>query len=324
MAWTNANANEFERLLRERNTHFERFKESSMHSLLALLKTPNPSLDAVKAELDRIPDKKNNKYAAALHYLRKHFPGLDVVVKGGLRLQGFAGIVDEQSRINRAVLAMSRCYEVVQMCQKALTRVVPNTMTSKAPGNWSGPEVKSTELFQKWFDQSRNPKSVDRVRTVFNNMEQLLRGQDWEIVLYGTPEDPDPLNYGPRIANAYAFVIPDENRFRVYLGSLFWLEGNARIDIPAVSHAKSAPTPEQWQKEKQTRTAMDAAIVTTIHELCHVRAVSGGTDITDVEPDPYDWNVCKERAKSAPHLALTNAENYAMFASTLLMQKHFF
>lgn len=324
MAWTITEITEFERLINAKNKHFERIKESSLHALIALLKTPNPTKAAVQAELDKLPDKKSTKYTAALSYLRRKFPGLDEVVKGGLHLQGFAGIVDEQNRLNRAVLAMGRCHEVVQMCQKALAKVVPNTMTSKSPAHWTGPERKATELFQKWLDDSRAAKSVDRVRTVFNNMDQALRGQDWEIVLYGTPEDPDPDNLGGVIPNAYAFVRPAENAFRVYLGAEFWKEGNARIDIPTVAHAKSAPTPEQWQKEKQTRTAMDAAIVTTIHELCHVRAISGSVDITDVQPNPYNWDVCKQRAKSEPHLALTNAENYAMFASTLLMEKHFF
>jgi hypothetical protein len=69
---------------------------------------------------------------------------------------------------------------------------------------------------------------------------------------------------------------------------------------------------------------MDAAIVTTIHELCHVRAISGGTAITDVKPSPYNLAKCKQRAQTEPHLALTNAENYAQFASALLMEKHFF
>jgi hypothetical protein len=325
MAWTITEITEFERLIKVKNKHFERFRESSLHALIALLKkTPAPSKDAVQKELDKIPDKKSDKYTAALNYLRRKFPGLDEVVKGGLHLQGFAGIVDEENRMSRAVLAMGRCHEVVKSCQKAILKVQANTVMGKSPAHWSKDEQKATELFKKWFDESRDMKSVNRVRTVFNNMDQAMRSNDWDIVLYGTPEDPDPENLGGVIPNAYAFVVPDEGAYRIYLGSAFWKEGDMRIDIPTVTHAKSAQTPEEWQKEKKTKSAMDAAIVTTIHELCHVRAISGSTDITDVQPDPYNWDVCKQRAKSSPHLALTNAENYAMFASSLLMEKHFF
>ena len=324
MAWTNVEMTEFERRLKAKNPNFERFIKSSLHSLIALLKTPNPTKAAVQAELDRIPDKKEGKYSDALGYLRRKFPGLDEVVKGGLKLQGFAGINDEQGRMNRAVLAMGRCYEVVGMCQKAIAKVIGNSVTSKTPAQWSEPERKATELFQKWLDGSRAVASVNRVRTVFNSMQQALRDQNWDVVVYGTPEDPDPDNMGPLIAGAYAYVIPSENAYRVYLGSSFWKEGDARIDIATVAHASAAATPEQWQQEKKTKSAMDAAIVTTIHELCHVRAISGNVDITDVQPSPYDWGVCKRNAKANPQLALTNAENYAMFASSLLMERHFF
>jgi hypothetical protein len=324
MAWTNTEITEFERLIKEKNKKFERFKESSLHALIALLKTTNPSKDAVQAEIDKIPDKKDEKYKAALTYLRKHFPGLDEVVKGGVKLKGFAGVLDEQNRMNRAVLAMSRCYEVVGMCQKAMGKVVANTVSSKSPAHWSEPERRATELFQKWLDGSRKSASVDRVRTVFNSMEDALRNQNWEVVLYGTPEDPDPENLGNNIAGAFAFVRPGENAYRIYLGASFWKEGAARIDVPTVTHAKAPETSDQWQQEKRTKTAMDAAIVTTIHELCHVRAISGGTAITDVKPSPYSLAKCKQRAETEPHLALTNAENYAQFASALLMEKHFF
>ena len=324
MAWTNVEMTEFERRLKAKNPNFERFFKSSLHSLIALLKTSSPTKTAVQAELDRIPDKKDTKYANALGYLRRKFPGLDEVVKGGLKLQGFSGINDEEGRMNRAVLAMGRCYEVVGMCQKAIGKVVGNSVTSKNPAQWSEPERKATELFQKWLDGMRAVASVNRVRTVFNTMQQALRDHDWEVVVYGTPEDPDPDNLGSLIAGAYAYVVPAENAYRIYLGSSFWKEGQARIDIATVAHANAPATSQQWQQEKQTKSAIDAAIVTTVHELCHVKAISGNVDITDVQPSPYDWEVCKQNAKSNPLLALTNAENYAMFASSLLMEKHFF
>ena len=323
MPWTITEMTEFERLLKVKNPHFERFFNSSLHGLIALLKTTNPTKAAVQAEIDKLADKKDKKYRDALNYLRRMFPGLDEVVRGGLKLQGFAGINDEQARLNRAVLAMGRCHEVVVMCQKAVLKVVSNTVSSKSPAHWSEGERKATELFQKWFDNSRNSTSVNRVRTIFNTMEEALRSEAWEIVVYGTPEDPDPQNMGGIIADAYAFVIPSENAFRIYLGALFWREGDARIDVATTTHS-NAPNADQWKAEKKIKSAMDAAIVTTVHELCHVRAISGTTAITDVQPHPYDWGICKQRAKNSPNLALTNAENYAMFGSALLLEKLFF
>jgi hypothetical protein len=214
MAWTNVEMAEFERRLKQKNPNFERFIRSSLHNLIALLKTASPTKDAVQQELDRISDKKDAKYKDALNYLRRNFPGLDEVVRGGLKLRGFTGINDEQNRMDRAVLAMGRCHEVVGMCQKAIAKVIGNSVTAKNPAQWSAQETKATELFQKWLDHSRAVASVNRVRTVFNSMEQALVSQNWEIVVYGTPEDPDPDNLGPLIAGAFAYVIPSENAYR--------------------------------------------------------------------------------------------------------------
>jgi Lysine-specific metallo-endopeptidase len=321
MAWTNADANEFETIARHRDRDY---LKGSLKSLITLLKTPNPTKEAVQRNLNSIAADKKKKYRRALSYLRRHLPGVDEVARGNLRLQAFTDVSEEDAKMNRAELAMGRCQEVVDMCRKALEKVVPATAMSKNPAQWSKTETRATELFKIWLDGSRGVPSVNRVRTVFATMAQALRDQVWEVVLYGTVEQPDPENYGSVIANAYAFVIPAENAYRVYLGSLFWREADARIDTPTVTHAFAPQTQELWRAEKKLKSAMDAAVVTTVHELCHVTAISGGTAITDVAPSPYDWKVCKQNAKDAPNLALTNAENYAMFGSSLLMEQMFF
>lgn len=326
MPWTATEAAHFKTLVSGSNSHFERFKQSSLHALLGLVGSPPYApVSQVKQALDALPDNKRDvKYHAAISYLRKKYPGLDEVKVGGFNYKGFAGTQDETNRLSRAKLGVSRCYELVQNCQKALQKVVPDTMNAPTSGNWTGDQRKASELFKKWFDDSRKYTSVERVRQVFAAMEQALRANEWEIILYGTPEDPDPDGIGQGIPDAFAFVVPSENAYRIYLGAMFWSEGEARIDVPTVSHAKAAPTPQEWQKEKKIKTAMDAAIVTTLHELCHVRLISGATAITDVKPNPYNLETCRDRAKNNPNLALTNAENYAQFASALLMQKHFF
>jgi hypothetical protein len=326
MAWTATEIAQFKALVKTANSHFERFKQSSLHNLMSLVTTaPYPTAATVRSAIEALPDaKREKKYSGALTYLRINYPGLDEVKVGGFTYKNFSGTLDERGRLARAQLGVSRCYELVKNCQKAMTKVVANTATSSNSGNWSSDQRKATELFQKWFDNSRKYTSVSRVIAVFNSMEESLRGQEWEIVLYGTPEDPDPDAMGNDIDKAFAFVMPGQNAYRIYLGACFWAEGEARIDVATVTHAKAAPTPDAWREEKKTKVAMDAAIVTTLHELCHVRMISGPTAITDVKPDPYGLGTCKDRAQNAPNLALTNAENYAQFASALLMQKHFF
>jgi hypothetical protein len=327
MPWTKAEITEFERRVNLANSHFARFKSSSLASLITLIKTtPLPTADAVRKAIAAIPaNKRDVKYVSAINYIRKNFPALDEVKSGGFTYKNFAGVQDEKARLVRAQRAPDLCYQLVLNCRKALGKVVANTATSSSPGSWSKDQQKATELFQRWFDASRQHSSVERVRQVFTAMENSLRSVDWEIILYGTPEDPDPEGYGGAIPNAFAFVIPSENAYRIYLGALFWKEGASDIDAPTVTHGSlSAPSEEQWREQKKTKSAMDAAIVTTLHELCHVRAISGATAITDVAPDPYGIPKCKQRAKTEPHLALTNAENYAQFASALLMEQHFF
>ncbi len=326
MAWTATKMTEFEQRVAAANSHFERFSKSSLHALIKLLKkTPAATADEVKNAIAALPaNKKDVKYNAAINYLRINYPGVDSVVIGGYTYKGFSGVQDEKARLARAQLGVSRCFELVNLCRTAVGKVVPDVANTGASGTWSAEKRKATELFQKWFDKARRDASLNRVRTVFNSMAESLRDNDWEIILYGTPEDPDPENMGSDIDSAFAFVIPTENAYRIYLGAQFWAEGAARIDIPTVTHAKSAETVDQWQAEKKTKTAMDAAIVTTLHELCHVRAISGGTAITDVKPNPYSLKTCMDRAANQYQLALTNAENYAQFASSLLMQKHFF
>ena len=55
MAWTITEITEFERLIKVKNKHFERFRESSLHALIALLKkTPAPSKAIAAAVSDLV------------------------------------------------------------------------------------------------------------------------------------------------------------------------------------------------------------------------------------------------------------------------------
>ncbi len=321
MPWTAADTAEFERKAYNRDNAFAK---GSLKGILAAVKSPTATKATVQAQWDLLSQETKRKYRRAIVYLQRHYPGVGEVSRGNLRLQAFNGYEDATAMMDRAEKAMTRCLEVVQMCQKAVAKVIDSSPASKTPATWSKAETKATELFKIWLDDSRNPTSVARVRMVFASMEQALRNQVWEVVVYGTAKDPDPEHYGSLVAGAYAFVIPSENAYRIYLGSSFWRDGDAKIDTPTVAHAFAAATPEIWQTEKKIKSALDAAVVTTVHELCHIRAISGTTAITDVQPNPYDWKVCKQNAKTQVISALTNAENYAMFGSSLLMESLFF
>ena len=112
MPWTATEKTEFQRRVTVANSHFERFRTSSLHALMTLLNTvPLPSADAVRAGIAAIPaNKKDAKYRSAIDYLRINYPGVDEVTVGGYTYKGFAGVQDEKSRMARAQLGFSRFY----------------------------------------------------------------------------------------------------------------------------------------------------------------------------------------------------------------------
>src|ERR1017187_8322803 len=222
---------------------------------------------------------------------------------------------------------MGRLLELSDLCHNTLNLVVADTVRSPALGTLTGSgegkkKLKATELFQKWFDKQRRPQFVGKARGIFSRLAAAVRNQTFEVGVYGTPENPmGDGTYGADVVDAFAFVVPSENAYRVYLSQHFFKEMNARIDIPTVSHAAVASTTDEWQQEKKTKTAMDASIITMLHELTHIAAIAG---TNDVPPDPYGIPTCKRNAETNAASACNNAENYAQFASALWMQKFFF
>ena len=69
---------QFERELRKDNSHYERFKKSSLHDLVALLKRPMPKATPheVATEMAKITDAKWTKYGNAKRYLLRSYPRL--------------------------------------------------------------------------------------------------------------------------------------------------------------------------------------------------------------------------------------------------------
>lgn len=146
-----------------------------------------------------------------------------------------------------------------------------------------------------------------------------LSRRAFEVEVYGTPEEPDPESKG--MVDTYAYVDPAERAYRIYLAQLFFSEMAARVDVPTVAHGTFAPNQDQWIAEKKSKTAIDASLITMLHELTHIPMI-GDTD--DVQPDPYDLPQCLQKARAHPHQAIKNAENYAQFASKIHMSQRFF
>lgn len=67
--------NQFRYLAEQQNSHFERFKSSSLHALMKAVKQ-NDNAGVIKPLVAAIPDDKKKKYAAALTYLQNEYPGM--------------------------------------------------------------------------------------------------------------------------------------------------------------------------------------------------------------------------------------------------------
>jgi len=72
---------DFEAARKKDNSHYERFKTSSLHSLVDLLKREKPRANAseVAAEMKKVPDAKWIKYPNTKNYLLKNFPNLAAI-----------------------------------------------------------------------------------------------------------------------------------------------------------------------------------------------------------------------------------------------------
>lgn len=66
----------FMQKVRQANSHYERFRESSLHHLIQLLNSPTTRAAEVNTELSQLSHKKQTKYKDALDHLRRTYPGL--------------------------------------------------------------------------------------------------------------------------------------------------------------------------------------------------------------------------------------------------------
>lgn len=67
----------FMQRVKQANSHYGRFRRSSLHSLVqALERKPFPNPNQIAAELEKLPDASRQKYRAAIDYLTSNMPGL--------------------------------------------------------------------------------------------------------------------------------------------------------------------------------------------------------------------------------------------------------
>lgn len=70
------NLDEFMKRVKWSNDHFEKYKNSSLHDLIEVLKSDDGNADKVKTELGKIPKEKTLKYKDALYYLLSNYGGV--------------------------------------------------------------------------------------------------------------------------------------------------------------------------------------------------------------------------------------------------------
>ena len=343
------------------NSRFERFKTSSIHDLIQLVtaKPPAPPTQ-VRQALDELKRNgpKYQKYEAVYHYIAQNYPGLiDTTWETVPRYHGHGaevgragtreGVVthqdhnvklidftvgafgDDAAEFEKSVVAtkaaMVALKQTIRGCRDAMVRVqqaMPSirpakaglfrsrqapSVTADATGFYADADVKN---FQTYLDFSLDPTRVDKAKLIFDNMVNVVWMRDIEV--YYVPSHPQiPFEY-------YAFVDKSEKPpAKISLGTLFFSDNGMmfRPVVPPGAHNPGGAA----MADPRMASALNATVVTVIHELTHLPWIA---DAADVQPDPYDEQVCIRRARTQPDIAMLNAENYCLFAKQYVLRAY--
>src|SRR5262245_27385005 len=71
--YPDADLAQFMHFVKQVDSHFERYRDSSLHPLIEQLKHDSCSPDRIRNLVGQIPDDKKNKYQAALDHLTKSY-----------------------------------------------------------------------------------------------------------------------------------------------------------------------------------------------------------------------------------------------------------
>lgn len=153
--------------IKKDNSHFERFKKSSLHDLVALLSRPIPKATAfqIGQEMTKIGSTKWVKYANTKAYLLREFPGLrDQLVTApvtvGETIPGYT-----PGKFERTKDADGKWHEYVlqqkgNSCGPACVLIVKTAWHPTSKGKLSEPEVRGTMALFEHGKQNTGVSSI--------------------------------------------------------------------------------------------------------------------------------------------------------------------
>lgn len=133
--------------------------------------------------------------------------------------------------------------------------------------------------YSRWFDSKGTRAQLMKVSTIVNQVDQAINGRPITFAKLDRPG----LSVNTKNLCGYVFLIREG-------GQSFHVGSGMRIMVVWATHAQAD---------------LDYLAQTMYHELTHK---VGSTDDKD-----YNEQTCLRFAKTAPHMAANNAENYNLF-----------
>ena len=289
------------------------YPTSGMKAIVdSCLSPAGPPGGTVLNNLNALQPAEQTKYKWITWLLKETYPGVDETVAGRVTYRGFNFRTNGPALLARAQEAMAQVQQLASACNTMV-----GSITFGGGGTASADAAFAREKFRVWFDETASYRRLEKVKTVFRKLNNAVNNENFEIVCDADPALVDGV-CGSK-PDWFGFVVKDDARNRFYLSKLFFDGLSAQI-----SGTCSFVKPSAGQNYQQTRdsvlTALNAATVTMLHELTHIRAIGNTND----EPtDPYDEPTCLSNARTQADIACNNAENYSLFAKAVLLRRRF-
>ncbi len=300
------------------------YNASQIKTLLTTLQTaPYPNATAVNVLITGLPAGEKLTYARLIKFIKEFYPGVDEDISGRVTYSGFKFRTSGDDLLKRAKEAWALIGRLTATMVRYLSYVKdPALLGFSGTGPTLSAEQKTAiDLYIKWFDKSQQMRRITEVKRIVTNLNNAVTNQSFQIVCEGDPADPNGLCYNNPIApGEFGEVRPADGINRFYIGPVFFDElaqnmgGSCSLSV----------APKTGQTYKQAKdaifSALNASTITMLHEITHITAI-GGT--TDVAPNAYDVATCLDRAINHPDDAIRNAENYALYAKDILVSLQF-
>lgn len=276
--------------------------------------------DVVKAALAALPGDEKIRYKVYIRMIQELHPGVDEEKAGLVTYRGFKSRTDGVAKLRRVKEAWARMSDLLTTCNRYMTYVRDPSLGGfgAVRGAQSDEEKRAVELYKTWFDASLKSSRISTVRANFTDLFKAVTAQNFEVICDGDREI--PLGGCGCERNWFGFVMKSDRRNRFYVCESFFNELAQQMG-GSCSLSVAPKTGQTWQSAKSAvYTALDASVITMLHELTHVESL---TDTDDVKPDPYGIPFCQNLARNYPDHALNNAENYAQYAKAVLLKIQF-